>query len=39
MRELAPLGATLTQHLQQLLQAAKNKFVSWQERKMRQSTR
>ncbi|XP_063708505.1 general transcription factor IIH subunit 1 [Culicoides brevitarsis] len=39
MRELQPLGATLTQHLNQLLQAAKNKFVSWQERKMRQSNR
>lgn len=35
MRELAPLGASLTQHLNQLLQAATRKFATWQERKMR----
>lgn len=36
MRELSPLGNTLTQHLNQLLQAAARKFATWQERRMRQ---
>lgn len=36
MRELSPLGTSLTQHLNQLLQLASRKFVTWQERKMRQ---
>ncbi|XP_055383779.1 general transcription factor IIH subunit 1 [Condylostylus longicornis] len=35
MRELSPLGATLTQHLNQLLQSAGRKFATWQERRMR----
>jgi len=35
MRELSPLGASLTQHLNQLLAAAKSKYVTWHERKMR----
>lgn len=33
MRELSPLGSSLTQHLNQLLQLAARKFATWQERK------
>lgn len=36
MRELSPLGASLTLHLNQLLQSAAAKFATFQERKMRQ---
>ncbi|XP_017472869.1 PREDICTED: general transcription factor IIH subunit 1 isoform X1 [Rhagoletis zephyria] len=36
LHELSPLGASLTQHLNRLLQAANAKFVTWQDRKMRQ---
>lgn len=36
MRELSPLGSSLTQHLNQLLQLASRKFATWQERKIRQ---
>ena len=36
MREFSPLGASLTLHLNQLLQAAARKFAKWQEIKMRQ---
>ncbi|XP_055596221.1 general transcription factor IIH subunit 1 [Uranotaenia lowii] len=35
MRELLPLGTSLTQHLNQLLQAANRKFATWQERQRR----
>ncbi|XP_075167316.1 transcription factor B1 [Haematobia irritans] len=35
-QKLSPLGGTLTQHLNRLLQSANAKFVTWQERKMRQ---
>ncbi|XP_019890265.1 general transcription factor IIH subunit 1 [Musca domestica] len=35
-QKLSPLGGTLTQHLNRLLQSANTKFVTWQERKMRQ---
>lgn len=35
MRELLPLGASLTQHLNQLLQSANRKFATWQERQRR----
>lgn len=35
MRELSPLGASLTRHLNQLLLTAKNKYLAWQERKMK----
>lgn len=37
MRELSPLGTTLTQHFNQLLQLADRKFVTWQDRRMRQN--
>lgn len=36
LQKLSPLGGTLTQHLNRLLQAANAKFATWQERKMRQ---
>ncbi|KAI8124506.1 General transcription factor IIH subunit 1 [Lucilia cuprina] len=36
LQKLSPLGGTLTQHLNRLLQSANTKFVTWQERKMRQ---
>ncbi|XP_067633884.1 general transcription factor IIH subunit 1 [Eurosta solidaginis] len=36
LHELSPLGASLTQHLNRLLQSANTKFATWQERKMRQ---
>lgn len=36
MREFSPLGTSLTQHLNQLFQAAARKFAKWQEIKMRQ---
>ncbi|XP_062562070.1 general transcription factor IIH subunit 1 [Armigeres subalbatus] len=35
MRELLPLGASLTQHLNQLLQSANRKFATWQDRQRR----
>ncbi|XP_058830259.1 general transcription factor IIH subunit 1-like [Topomyia yanbarensis] len=35
MRELLPLGASLTQHLNQLLQSANRKYATWQERQRR----
>ncbi|XP_055621631.1 general transcription factor IIH subunit 1 [Toxorhynchites rutilus septentrionalis] len=35
MRELLPLGASMTQHLNALLQAANQKFATWQERQRR----
>ncbi|XP_065081351.1 general transcription factor IIH subunit 1 [Ochlerotatus camptorhynchus] len=35
MRELLPLGASLTQHLNQLLHSANRKFGTWQERQRR----
>lgn len=37
LHELSPLGASLTQHLNRLLQSANTKFVTWQERKKRQN--
>uniref|UniRef100_A0A8D8AW16 General transcription factor IIH subunit 1 n=1 Tax=Culex pipiens TaxID=7175 RepID=A0A8D8AW16_CULPI len=36
MRELLPLGASLTQHLNQLLQSANRRYGTWQERQRRQ---
>uniref|UniRef100_A0A182JP18 General transcription factor IIH subunit 1 n=1 Tax=Anopheles christyi TaxID=43041 RepID=A0A182JP18_9DIPT len=35
MRELLPLGSSLTQHLNQLLQSANRKYAIWQERQRR----
>ncbi|GAB0087797.1 General transcription factor IIH subunit 1 [Sergentomyia squamirostris] len=35
IREFSPVGASLTLHLNQLLQAADRKFVKWREMKMR----
>uniref|UniRef100_A0A182P5F2 General transcription factor IIH subunit 1 n=1 Tax=Anopheles epiroticus TaxID=199890 RepID=A0A182P5F2_9DIPT len=35
MRELLPLGSSLTLHLNQLLQSANRKYVIWQERQRR----
>ncbi|KFB46458.1 AGAP011110-PA-like protein [Anopheles sinensis] len=35
MRELLPLGSSLTQHLNQLLQSADRKYAIWQERQRR----
>ncbi|KAM7344073.1 transcription factor B1 [Cochliomyia hominivorax] len=35
LQKLSPLGGTLTQHLNRLLQAANTKFATWQDRKMR----
>lgn len=35
MRELLPLGSSLTQHLNQLLQSANRKYATWQERQRR----
>lgn len=35
MRELLPLGASMTQHLNQLLQSANRKFATWQDRQRR----
>uniref|UniRef100_A0AAG5DMG0 General transcription factor IIH subunit 1 n=1 Tax=Anopheles atroparvus TaxID=41427 RepID=A0AAG5DMG0_ANOAO len=35
MRELLPLGSSLTQHLNQLLQSANRKYAMWQERQRR----
>lgn len=35
MRELSPVGVSLTQHLHQLLSTAARKFNTWQERKIR----
>lgn len=37
MRELTGTGATITLHLNQLLQSASAKFITWQERKIRQN--
>ncbi|XP_011209613.1 general transcription factor IIH subunit 1 [Bactrocera dorsalis] len=37
LHELSPLGASLTQHLNRLLQSANTKFATWQERKKRQN--
>lgn len=36
VREFAPLGATLTYHLNQLLESATRKYSKWQEIRMRQ---
>lgn len=36
LREFAPLGTSLTQHLNQLLQSAQRKYSKWQEIRMRQ---
>lgn len=36
MRELLPLGASLTQHLNQLLQSANRRYATWQDRQRRQ---
>lgn len=35
MREASPIGSSITQHLNQLLQTAAQKFNTWQERKNR----
>ncbi|XP_035902649.1 general transcription factor IIH subunit 1 [Anopheles stephensi] len=35
MRELLPLGSSLTQHLNQLLQSANRKYAIWQDRQRR----
>lgn len=35
MRELSPIGSSLTQHLHQLLRTATRKFNTWQERRIR----
>lgn len=36
LRELSPLGSSLTQHLNQLLQMANMKYATWHDRKVRQ---
>lgn len=36
MREASPIGKSITQHLNQLLRTASQKFNTWQERKTRQ---
>lgn len=36
MREVSPIGMSITKHLHQLLQIASRKFTTWQERKNRQ---
>lgn len=35
MRELSPVGSSLTQHLNQLLQSANMKYATWHDRKIR----
>jgi len=35
LRELSPLGSSLTQHLNQLLQMANMKYATWHDRKVR----
>lgn len=36
LREFAPLGTSLTQHLNQLLESATRKYAKWQEIRTRQ---